>query len=108
MLVPIWFGMWVALGVITSPWRDLLLYRSAGTGFPRRPLSCRVMDIQAFRSRLQSAQLGGFPELIPGHREQRLVDLRHTRSASAILFIWGIYAKCWPGALARVWRFAAD
>jgi hypothetical protein len=29
VLVPLWFGMWVVLSLITAPWRSVVLYNSA-------------------------------------------------------------------------------
>ena len=34
VLVPFWVGTWFALGVISSPWRNLLLYRTPWSWLP--------------------------------------------------------------------------
>jgi len=74
LLIPIWVGMWVALGVITAPWRNPLLYRTAWTWAPAAVLFAAGLWIyKRSGADFSPAQLGGFPEVMPGHREQRLV-----------------------------------
>src|SRR6478609_577914 len=38
VLAPIWFGMWVALGLITAPWRAVVFYRSGWEWAPAASL----------------------------------------------------------------------
>ncbi len=74
VLVPFWIGMWIALGVITAPWRSILLYDTPWTWVPAGLLL--AVGLWVYGSSgvgFSGAQLGGFPELMPGHREQRLV-----------------------------------
>ena len=74
VLAPIWFGMWVALGVITAPWRALVFYRSGWEWAPAASLFLAGLWLyKRSGAGFSPAQLGGFPEVIPGHREQRLV-----------------------------------
>jgi protein-S-isoprenylcysteine O-methyltransferase Ste14 len=79
LLVPLWIGMWAALGVITAPWRNVLLYKASctwasWTWVPAAAIfSAGLWIYKRSGGGFSPAQLGGFPELIPGHREQRLV-----------------------------------
>jgi protein-S-isoprenylcysteine O-methyltransferase Ste14 len=73
VLVPIWVGMWVLLGLITSPWRDLLLYDSWWTWIPAAVLfAIGAWIYRRSGTGFSAVQLGGLPEVTPGHREQRL------------------------------------
>jgi protein-S-isoprenylcysteine O-methyltransferase Ste14 len=74
VLVPLWIGMWVVLGLITTPWRDLSLYKTAWTWVPAALLLATGLWVyQCSGAGFSPAQLGGVPELIPGHGAQRLV-----------------------------------
>jgi protein-S-isoprenylcysteine O-methyltransferase Ste14 len=74
LLIPLWITMWIALGAITAPWREVALYASAWTWVPAVVLFAAGIWIYACSGAgFSPAQLGGLPELIPGHREQRLV-----------------------------------
>ncbi|HVO80807.1 MAG TPA: isoprenylcysteine carboxylmethyltransferase family protein [Terriglobales bacterium] len=74
ILVPLWIAMWIAVALITAPWRHVALYHSPWSWIP-----AVVLFALGFYLYLQSgkhfshAQLGGMPEVLPGHREQRLV-----------------------------------
>jgi protein-S-isoprenylcysteine O-methyltransferase Ste14 len=73
-LVPAWVGMWILLGILTSPWRQAALYSTPWTWIPAAILLASGLWIYRHSGKhFSPAQLGGFPELIPGHREQRLV-----------------------------------
>jgi protein-S-isoprenylcysteine O-methyltransferase Ste14 len=74
LLVPLWIGMWAALGVITAPWRNVLLYKASWTWVPAAAIfGAGLWIYKRSGADFSPAQLGGFPELMPGHREQRLV-----------------------------------
>jgi protein-S-isoprenylcysteine O-methyltransferase Ste14 len=74
VLIPLWIGMWVALGIITAPWRNVELYQAAWTWVPAAMLLAAGLWIyKRSGSGFSPAQLGGLPEVMPGHREQRLV-----------------------------------
>ncbi len=74
VLVPLWAVMWVALGVITAPWRNLFLYTHLWAWVPAAFLSAAGLWIyNRSGAGFSPAQLGGFPEVMPSHREQRLV-----------------------------------
>ena len=74
LLITLWIGMWAALGTITAPWRNVVFYKAVWTWVSAAVLFAAGLWIyQRSRASFSPAQLGGFPELIPGHREQRLV-----------------------------------
>lgn len=65
--------MWIALAAATAPWRDWLLYRAAWTRLPGAILFVAGLWIYwRAGAGFSAAQLGGLPEVIPGHQEQRL------------------------------------
>jgi protein-S-isoprenylcysteine O-methyltransferase Ste14 len=73
-LVPTWITMWIALGLLTGPWRHIVVY---STGWSWIPAVCFFtlgvyLYLQA-GERFSWAQLGGLPEVLPNHRDQRLV-----------------------------------
>jgi len=74
VLIPLWLGMWVALGSISAPWRNLSLYRTVWGWIPAAFLFGVGMWIyRRSGSGFSPAQLGGLPEVVTGHREQQLV-----------------------------------
>jgi protein-S-isoprenylcysteine O-methyltransferase Ste14 len=74
VLLPAWVVMWVGMGLITARWRRIDLYAGGWTWVPALFLFGMGMWLYAQSSKNFSArQLGGLPELVPGHREQRLV-----------------------------------
>jgi protein-S-isoprenylcysteine O-methyltransferase Ste14 len=73
-LIPLWVGMWIAIGAITYPWRNLSLYRTAWAWIPATLLFAAGLWIyKRAGAGCSAAQLGGLPEIMPGHHEQRLV-----------------------------------
>lgn len=74
VLVPIWIGMWIVLGAISSPWRHVSLYSTAWTWIPGSALFATGLWIyKSSGKHFSGTQLSGVPEVILGHREQRLV-----------------------------------
>ena len=66
--------MWVLLAALTEHWRDLTLYHRAWCWIPAAALfSSGLVLYKLSGSGFSSAQLGGLPEVLRGHREQRLV-----------------------------------
>jgi protein-S-isoprenylcysteine O-methyltransferase Ste14 len=66
--------MWIVFGILTAPWRRIVLYDSRWAWLPAGFLF--GLGIWLYRragATLSPAQLGGFPELRSGHAEQRLV-----------------------------------
>jgi protein-S-isoprenylcysteine O-methyltransferase Ste14 len=73
VLIPLWIGMWLAFGAVTSPWRDLWLHHSRWTWVPAAILF--GLGLWIYRRSgvgFSSAQLGGLPEVMFRPREQRL------------------------------------
>jgi protein-S-isoprenylcysteine O-methyltransferase Ste14 len=74
VLVPICIGMWIVLGAITLPLRLIAFYSTPWTWIPAVALFGTGLWIYKSSGKdFSGAQLGGVPEVIPEHREQRLV-----------------------------------
>ena len=74
VLLPAWFGMWVASAMVTLPWREVHLYSSPWTWIPAAALFGVGLWLYWHSSKGFSAkQLGGVPELHAASAEQRLV-----------------------------------
>jgi protein-S-isoprenylcysteine O-methyltransferase Ste14 len=74
ILLPLWMGMWIAMGLLTGPWRGHSLYASAWSWIPAAMLfATGIWIYRQSGANFSWAQLGGLPELISGHREQGLV-----------------------------------
>ena len=72
-LIPLWIAMWIGAGGATAFWREAVLYRTVWAWLPATLLL--VAGLWIYRrsgAGFSAAQLGGLPELIGGHREQRL------------------------------------
>jgi len=73
-LLPTWIVIWIVLGWLTSRWRHALLYSNAWTWVPAVLLFSIGLWIYSRSGKgFSRAQLGGLPELLPAHDEQRLV-----------------------------------
>jgi protein-S-isoprenylcysteine O-methyltransferase Ste14 len=73
ILVPIWTTMWIALGIITAPWRHVSLYTTGWTWIPAGILF--LVGLWLYRSsgkHFSGAQLSGAAEILP-RGEQKLV-----------------------------------
>ena len=74
ILVPAWILMWVGIGALTVPWRGLALYRTGWSWIPAGILfGIGLLLYRLSGAGFSSSQLYGLPEVIDGHREQRLV-----------------------------------
>src|SRR5271169_4073042 len=79
VLVPAWIVMWVGVGAVTGPWRQVAIYTTAWSWIPAWLLFCAGVWIYTRAGMHFSwAQLAGVheirrPELQAEHREQRLV-----------------------------------
>ena len=74
LLASIWFSMWIALGAITAPWRLSTIYDSVWAWIPAVLLFGCGAYLYAHAGRgFSLRQLGGVPEIVAGHGEQRLV-----------------------------------
>ena len=74
ILLPVWIGMWAAVATITAPWRSVLFYKNDWTWIPAFFLFCSgVMLYKLAHSEFSLTQLGGLPEVLQDHNQQRLV-----------------------------------
>jgi len=78
VLVPAWIVMWLGIAALTGPWRDLSFYSThMGTWWSWIPAGLLFAAGISFYSRSGAhfswVQLGGLPEVLPEHPEQRLV-----------------------------------
>jgi protein-S-isoprenylcysteine O-methyltransferase Ste14 len=73
-LVPVWIAMWIVAGLLTSRWRHAVLYSTPWTWIPAVFLFLTGLWIYSKSGKhFSTAQLSGLPEVLPNHREQRLV-----------------------------------
>ncbi len=71
---PIWFSMWVIMGLATWPWRDVALYSTPWAWAGAAPLFALGFTLYVFAKRRFTAdQLLGRTEFHPHLHEQRLV-----------------------------------
>jgi protein-S-isoprenylcysteine O-methyltransferase Ste14 len=74
VLVPAWVVMWIGVRALTAPWLHIVLYSTAWNWMPAGLLLAAGFWIYRLAGAPFSwTQLGGLPELLPGHGEQRLV-----------------------------------
>jgi protein-S-isoprenylcysteine O-methyltransferase Ste14 len=74
VLLPVWVAMWTILGLLTLRWRYAALYSTPWTWIPAVLLFSSGLWIYSQSGKhFSPAQLGGLPEVLPNHREQRLV-----------------------------------
>lgn len=74
VLVPLWIAMWIVFALVTTPWRHIVLYDTLWSWLPAIVLFVTGLYLYSQSGKhFSRAQLGGMPEVLPGHREQRLV-----------------------------------
>ena len=74
VLLPAWIGMWVVVAAMTRHWRAIRLYEQSWSWFPALALFAVGFWLYSQSSKnFTPKQLGGIPEIISGHHEQRLV-----------------------------------
>ncbi len=74
ILLPMWIALWIAFGFLTSQWRYATIYTAPWTWVPAILFFSIGIWIYSHSGKDFSAtQLGGLPELLPNHGEQRLV-----------------------------------
>jgi protein-S-isoprenylcysteine O-methyltransferase Ste14 len=74
LLLPMWMGMWLVCGLLTSPWRHVQFYRAPWSWFPAAVLFAAGLWIyKRSGAGFTAQQLAGLPEILEGHLEQRLV-----------------------------------
>jgi protein-S-isoprenylcysteine O-methyltransferase Ste14 len=77
VLLPSWMAMWVAVALVTRPWRVILLYRADWPWGPAALLFvCGLYLYSQSGKNFSAKQLGGLPELHGGNRDQQLVTDR--------------------------------
>jgi protein-S-isoprenylcysteine O-methyltransferase Ste14 len=73
ILLPLWMGMWIALGFASFHWRHLTVYITPWTWAPAIVLLISGLRIYLHSGRHFSiVQLTGLPELLPQYAEQKL------------------------------------
>src|SRR5271167_3082620 len=73
VLLPMWIALWIGFGLLTSRWRHTTLYTTPWTWIPAILLFSTGLRIYAQSGKhFSTAQLGGLPEVLPDHGEQRL------------------------------------
>src|SRR4051794_29122561 len=74
ILVPLWMSMWVALFVITYPWRHIVLYRSRWSwALALLFIGSGIFLYIRARHGFSPLQLSGHHELEPDRHQQKLV-----------------------------------
>lgn len=69
-----WMAMWIILGLITARWRHITLYHTPWSWLPTIVFFGAGFWLYSQSGKNFSAkQLGGLPEVVAGHGEQRLV-----------------------------------
>lgn len=74
VLVPAWITMWIGLGFLTGPWRQVAIYSRAWSWIGA--VCSFALGIYLYSqagTHFSWVQLGGLPEVLANHREQRLV-----------------------------------
>lgn len=74
VLVPAWLLMWICPGAITWHWRAAAIYTTWWSWLPAAVFfAIGVRLYKLGHVGFSSGQLSGLPEVVAGHREQRLV-----------------------------------
>lgn len=74
VLLPAWMGMWIVVAAITARWHTVAFYYRPLLWAPAAALFVLGLWLYRQSSRnFSTKQLGGLPEIVAGHREQRLV-----------------------------------
>lgn len=107
LLVPVWMAMWVAVALVTRPWRNIALYRANWTWAAAALLfTCGLYVYSRSGKNFSAQQLGGMPEVHGKNPDQRLVTdgirarVRHPVYAAHLceMLAWSIgtgLAVCW-------------
>ena len=74
VLLPAWIAMWIVVAGITARWRHVVLYATRWSWISAIALFAMGLWLYSQSSKHFTAQqLGGLPEVVNGHRQQRLV-----------------------------------
>ncbi len=107
IVLPIWIAMWAVTAIITAHWRAVLLYENRWTWIPAAVLFGAGLVLYRLSHHYFSlAQLGGLPEVLRNHGEQRLVTtgirarVRHPVYLAhlCVMLAWSVgtgVAVCW-------------
>jgi len=99
--------MWLAMAAITAPWRNVTVYQNKWTWIPAVILfGAGLILYKLSHAHFTLTQLGGLPELLPSHNQQRLITagirgrLRHPVYLGHLceLLAWSLgtgLAVCW-------------
>jgi len=74
VLLPAWFTMWLGIGVLTGPWRNITIYSTPWSWIPAAALFAVGLFIYSRAgAQFSWTQLGGLPEVRAGHDRHRLI-----------------------------------
>jgi len=74
VLLPLWIAMWIILGLITAPWRQVSVYQTSWSWVPSVALFATGFWIyKTSGKQFNRTQLSGRAELLPKQYEQQLV-----------------------------------
>jgi protein-S-isoprenylcysteine O-methyltransferase Ste14 len=74
VLLPVWVAMWIAVALVTRPWREALLYRADWAWWAAPLLFAFGLYVYSQSGKnFNAKQLGGLPEVHGGNRDQQLV-----------------------------------
>jgi protein-S-isoprenylcysteine O-methyltransferase Ste14 len=111
VLLPIWIGMWAVTAVITAHWHGVLLYENRGTWIPAAVLFCAGLILYKLsRNQFSLEQLGGLPEIVRGHGQQRLITTgirAHVRHPIYLAHLCEMLAWSVGTGLAVCWALSA-
>jgi protein-S-isoprenylcysteine O-methyltransferase Ste14 len=74
ILLPVWIATWVIVAAVTAQWRDIVLYETNWSWIPAGGLfGAGLILYKLSHGNFTLRQLGGMPEILPGHNQQHLV-----------------------------------
>jgi protein-S-isoprenylcysteine O-methyltransferase Ste14 len=74
VLIPAWVGMWLVVGVLSAPWRHIVLYKTAWGWLPAAfSFAAGISLYRKSSANFSPKQLSGLAELRTAHPEQNLV-----------------------------------
>jgi protein-S-isoprenylcysteine O-methyltransferase Ste14 len=74
VLIPAWILMWLIVGALTIPWRNVAVYSTPWSWIPAAMLfAIGIILYSRAGAHFSWAQLGGLPEIRMGYQDDRLV-----------------------------------
>jgi protein-S-isoprenylcysteine O-methyltransferase Ste14 len=74
VLVPAWIVMWIGVGALTGPWRNVVLYSTSLSWIPAALLfAAGIFLYSRSGAHFSWSQLGGLPEVRARNHAQRLI-----------------------------------